>query len=220
MSKMFQDVGRRINPFAVKCKHGCPYKCWALDLIKNRPPLTKKYSDNSLVYKELKKIENAPADEILFVGSMTDIMGDWIPKEWICLLMESIAKSKATVMLCTKAPWRYSDFELPDNIIFGATIETDKEFPTGAAPSRMDRLAGMTDLDVSHKMISIEPIMDFTVDFAARILLTQPDFVYVGYDNYKSGLNEPSLAKTRILIADLRNHGVKVYEKTLREAIT
>ena len=47
--------------------------------------------------------------------------------------------------------------------------------------------------------------------------LIYPEFVAVGYDNYKNGLQEPELENVEALIHGCENRGIKVYRKTLRE---
>lgn len=67
--------------------------------------------------------------------------------------------------------------------------------------------------------ICVEPIIDFDLTiFSQNIISIAPEAVAIGYDNYNNGLPEPSLEKTKALIAELRSRGIKVYTKTLREA--
>jgi len=46
----------------------------------------------------------------------------------------------------------------------------------------------------------------------------EPEFIYIGYDNYGNKLPEPPLSMVLRLINALRSHGITVYEKTLRKA--
>jgi protein gp37 len=156
--------------------------------------------------------------DFVFVCDMTDLFGAWVPAEIIKAILLYIEKSPAMFLLLTKNPIRYSEFEIPGNCVCGATIETDINVQLANAPSRSERLVAMIDLTVPRKMLSVEPIMKFTLDFVRKIISIHPEFVAVGMDNYDNKLTEPSLKETLQLIADLEKAGIKVYRKTLREA--
>ena len=64
-------------------------------------------------------------------------------------------------------------------------------------------------------LICIEPIMDFSKDFAEKIKKVKPWAVVFGYDNYNMGLPEPKLSKVLALISEIEKYST-VYKKTLR----
>ena len=107
---------------------------------------------------------------------------------------------------------------LPENIVAGATIETDIDWHVSKAPIPLYRIYAMQKLKHKRKMVSIELIMKFSPEFIRQLLLIQPEFVAVGYDNYNNHLPEPPLEITENLIHGLEAYGIKVYRKTLREA--
>lgn len=100
--------------------------------------------------------------------------------------------------------------------MLGATIETDLEDDADCAPPRNERLNFMERIRYARRMVSIEPVMKFTKDFADRIIAIKPEFVAVGYDNYNCGLSEPSMQEVNELIVRLAEAGIKVYRKTMR----
>ena len=64
-----------------------------------------------------------------------------------------------------------------------------------------------------RKMITIEPIMDFSVtDFADLILSCKPDQVNIGADSGHNGLPEPSVWKIKVLV-DVLEKNTKVHLK-------
>jgi hypothetical protein len=105
----------------------------------------------------------------------------------------------------------------PENVVFGATIETNRNYPVSKAPEPSERYKYMADLPYRNKLISIEPVMDFDLDVLAQwIKDIKPAIVYIGYDNYNNRLPEPSLSKTKQLITELQRF-TRVRSKTLRE---
>lgn len=231
-SRMFHLVTRTWNPI-IGCLHGCVY-CWARALVERRlSKISKKYSGGfkpRLHEPSLK--ESFRPNEFVFVSDMGDAWGWWIPREWILKVLDVVRRfPKTTFLFLTKNPRRYREFgwELASmvNVVVGATVETDddklyEKYGISKAPQPRVRLLHMIMLRREFRymrlMLSIEPILDFTPRFWELILEVAPDFVYVGYDNYGNRLPEPPLHKTLELIDRLREHGIKVFEKTLRKA--
>ena len=211
--KMFPFITSTWNPLGGECLHGCSY-CWAKKLVKQYNMA--KYSGGpTLKTKDIYR--TFKATDFVFTCDMTDLFGAWVPSEMIQAILDIIQTSPAQFLLLTKNPARYLEFKLPENCVAGATIESDWCLSQNSAPLVWPRIEAMR--KVKHKkMVSIEPIMNFDDDFPYEIVSIKPEFVAVGYDNYKSGLAEPDLCKVNDLIAVLKEWGIKVYEKTLREA--
>jgi protein gp37 len=212
MSKMFTFITKPPwNPVGGDCKFNCSY-CWAKKLIKRYPTLQKKYSGPARLHnKEL--LKKFKAGDFIFVSDMRDLFEANVPGWMIQVILDYIKSSPAKFLLLTKNPYRYLEFKLPANCIAGATIESHLGF------GRLERIIALRKLK-HPKMVCIEPIINFGVMFPYMIASLKPEFVAVGYDNYNSGLDEPSLGKTQDLIAVLKEYGIKVYEKTLREPNT
>lgn len=227
-SRMFHLWGdrpiRRWNP-VVGCGHHCyGDRCWAALTAGGRLRNNWRYADGfdrpKLVEGELGR-RFGPGD-IVFVVAMGDLFGRWVPRGWILRVIEAMERSpQALFFLETKNPIRYFEFmnELPDNVIFSATIETNRDYGLSKAPPPYSRYLAMLGISGHfRKHVSIEPIMDFDpeemVYWMANI---RPQAVSVGYDNYRCGLPEPPLGKTTELIAELERFTF-VERKTLREA--
>ena len=75
----------------------------------------------------------------IFVGSMCDLFGEWVPPEWIEEVLHVIRDEYETIERCnndpdelnvehnaylflTKNPYRYGEFEFPENCWLGATV--------------------------------------------------------------------------------------------------
>jgi hypothetical protein len=123
-------------------------------------------------------------------------------------------------LFLTKNPKRFREFVhlCRDNIILGATIESNGSYDFSRAPPVTERARAMAELSFKRKFVSVEPILDFDLDiFADMIEGIAPIHVSVGYDNWNNHLPEPSLSKTKRLIERL-NEFTEVRERTLREA--
>jgi hypothetical protein len=108
----------------------------------------------------------------------------------------------------------------PENLVLGATIETNRTYNVSKAPPTLERYTVMKELPYKNKLVSIEPIMDFDFEMFARwIRDTSPVLVHVGYDNYRNRLSEPSLQKTKQFIDELETF-TEVKTLTLREKYT
>jgi len=220
--KMFPFITETWNPVAGECPYDCSY-CWAKSLIK-RYNFVKYTGPARLDEKTLKKI---PTKGFVFVDDMSDI--SILDSDSTRLLMNEIRYRKlADFLTLTKNPVWYLNMinpgsvDFPSNIVFGATIETNKDIPQSKAPSPKTRFWGLKQIKEYYPQnktfISIEPIMDFGMDEMVRsILEVKPWAVAVGYDNYNNGLPEPTIIKTNALIKCLESYGITVYRKTIRD---
>lgn len=85
----------------------------------------------------------------IFVCSMADLFGDWVPREWIRkVLFVCHDNPQHTFQFLTKNPKRYQEFKFPKNCWLGATVD----FPD---QKRINVLNYKTD----YKFISFEPIL-------------------------------------------------------------
>jgi DNA repair photolyase len=213
---MFPFITQTWNPLAGECLHKCSY-CWARALEERYPRLKEKYCGNPrIIQKELKRINSFKETDFIFVCDMTDLFGHWVPYELIQEILNCISTSPAKFLLLTKNPARYKFFFIPQNCVCGATIESDIDHELTGPPER-ERMLAMANLKHGRKMVSVEPVMDFTPDFPTDLLYMGLEFVAIGYDNYSNGLDEPELQDVEAMIHSFENRGIKVYRKTLRE---
>ena len=142
----------------------------------------------------------------IFVSDMGDMWGDWVPKEWIERVLRVLrTKTDSWFFFLTKNPKRYHEFQdrFIDNMMLGATIETNRPYKVTKAPPPRKRFEAMRDLNWSHKVVVIEPILDFDPEFIDWIREIRPERVHIGYDNYGNRLPEPPLDKTIALKKEL-----------------
>lgn len=198
---MYPWITHTWNPIKGKCPHGCVY-CYMKRF---------KVGELRLVEKELKI--DLGENNIIFVGSSTDMFADGVPKEWILKVLEYCNKFNNTYLFQTKNPKRFLDFykEFPKKIILGTTIETDRHFVgteyENKAPITLIRASLMESISKDYTtMVSIEPIMDIAdLDyFIEWIKDINPKFVSIGADSKGSKLPEPSKEDIEKLIKELK----------------
>jgi len=129
-------------------------------------------------------------------------------------------------MLQSKDPSCFLPYqeEFPAKTILCTTIETDRDTSQySKAPLPVKRFLDMRKLKGITKHATIEPIMDLDPFNLKRWLLEMGvEVVNIGYDSRKISnpdkfLPEPTLEKTQAFIQSLREAGVEVREKLMRE---
>jgi protein gp37 len=203
--RIFGGITKTWNP-VIGCLHSCSY-CWARKLVATRLKNSEKYKDGFTPKLCEKELGRKFRDQFVFVSDMGDLFGDWVPAEWIIKVIDAIRQSpNSTFLFLTKNPKRYSDFlgSYPKNIVFGATLESNRDYSVSKAPSPSERYKSMADLPTERKLVCIEPIMDFDLEeFVQWIKEIRTSLIYVGYDNYNNRLPEPNKIKTKHLISQL-----------------
>lgn len=117
----------------VGCKHGCPY-CYARQLHNKRHKAylegAKLPAQYALPFNEYQYFPERLLDMIkgsnpktVFIGSMCDQLGAWVPNGNIDDILLYCSKApQHTYMMLTKNPVRYLEFNFPNNVMIGATI--------------------------------------------------------------------------------------------------
>lgn len=215
------EITETWNP-AIGCLHSCKY-CWAKPLAAKlarmgvQPYAERDFSPTFLPWRLNRRFSR---NSFVFVCDMADLFGEWVPKTWILKILGEVSKNKhAMFFFLTKNPERYFEFEFGDNVVLGATVETNRSYQgISRAPQPPQRIEAMIDLNHDYKALIIEPILDFDLsEFVHVIRRINPLFVYIGYDNYGHRLPEPTLDKTKQLIANLSKF-TEIRFKTLRKA--
>lgn len=224
-TRMFDLVTETWNPIT-GCLYNCVY-CWARRLVLTKLRIFPRYRDGFIPkFNENELRRSFKPNTLVFCCDMGDIFSPGVRDEWIYKVLEHIAKHpKVLFLLLTKNPERYKDFlgSMPKNVVLGATIETDNDelylqHKISQAPLPSQRIKAMKHLQWDLKLVSIEPILDFTGSFDREIAEIKPVTVYIGYDNYGNRLPEPSLQRTVSLIKFLEARGIEVRTKTLGPA--
>lgn len=144
------------------CRNGCPY-CFARKKIEARGQ-----DFETPVFREDRINEPYKVGPCrIFVNQLSDIVGDWIPGEWVERVL-SVCRDlpEHDFIIQTKLPEKFTKYRFPDNCILGVTITKPEEW------YRADIMKKYK----NRKMCSLEPIQgDFTgKDFS------QFEFVVIG----------------------------------------
>ena len=199
------------------CNHGCSY-CYARTIAEARD-MAKYYPSGftPLFHSERldapantpvpQKAETDPAFGRVFVCSMADLFGAWVPQEWIDQVVAStVANPQWEYLYLTKFPQRYDRLQLPESGWIGASVdEQHRAEPTLEA---MRKISG-----VKVKWLSLEPLIE-PVTFSS---LKGIDWIVIGAQSENTGQN-PSFAPpfewVMNLVQTARRDDCKVWLKT------
>jgi protein gp37 len=145
------------------CQHNCPY-CYARDIAERyggtafpdgfKPALR----PGRLAAPQHQKFPEEKAKEWMghknvFTGSMADIFGKWVPAEWIEAVLDSIRKSPQwNFLMLTKFPARMSEFDLPDNVWAGTSVDCQARVANAEK--------AFAKVKAKVKWLSIEPMIE------------------------------------------------------------
>ena len=144
------------NP-VVGCKHGCSY-CYAKK-INDRFKIIPKWEEPKYIFKRQCEPMGRKKPTNIFVGSMCDLLGDWVPKRWIeAVIDQTVACPQHTFFFLTKNPKRYHEFKFPNNCWLGATLTGEQNGVVWPNNLKNDHLSTMYLLS-NKTFLSIEPIL-------------------------------------------------------------
>lgn len=224
MTRMYKERIENIAAFR-GCKHNCIYCAFKNSLARSSCPKCRAFEP----HEHLECFERTPpktkGDEFITIGLCGDVA--FASDEWFRRAIEYCEKwSDRTFLIQSKNPEKLmlsstGNWDFPKNIIIGTTIESNRFYPeVSKAPPPLRRYEAMRCDIKNKKSVTIEPILDF--DFSQMVGMIRnilPDIVWVGYNSRQDvRLPEPSLAKTQALIKALRDAGLDVREKLMREA--
>ncbi len=228
-TRMFGFVTETWSPW-VGCDFYCTY-CWARRQAQRNKRNCPRCGWFTPHMHATKLHRTFTPGRLVFVCDMADIFSPRYGSAPL-IIIEKIRKfPETTFFLETKNPIGMSFYanKIPSNCILSVTIETDLHFGNlpiignwhyiqiSMAPPPHNRIVNFPKTR-HRKHISIEPVLDFSRDFAKTIIELKPEIVSVGYDNYNNFLPEPPLNKTLELIDILEENGIQVEKKTLRPA--
>ena len=190
------------------CKHNCDY-CYARD-IANRfydEKFEPTFRPERLTAPINTKLPDNPTlrDKGVFVCSMADLFGDWVPEEWIIQILNVCKENPQwNFIFLTKNPKRLLDFEFPNNAWVGTTV--DEQNRMVIAVKVFERLK------VKVKFISCEPLME-EIKFSS---LSMVDWLIIGGRSKSTRMEagQPEWRWVESLVNQARKDKVAVYFKT------
>lgn len=144
------------------CKQGCPY-CYARDIAMRftghfNPEFHKDRLDAP---KNTNPLTDVKGGNRVFVCSMADLFGPWIPEHWKAEVFERVIDNPQwTFLFLTKHPEKYPKMEFPENAWIGVTVDRQ------AAVKNAEKY--MEPLKAKFKFVSCEPLQE-------KIVFTKPE---------------------------------------------
>jgi protein gp37 len=207
-------AGYTWNPVS-GCLHGCVY-CYAREMayrdsykasypIQFAPLFHHERLDDPI---NTKPGTDRPQDGRVFVCSMADLFGEWVPQKWIDAVLDATLKAPEwEYLFLTKFPQRYRRINLPPKAWFGASVDIQKRVKVTEK--------AMPLLDVAVRWLSVEPMLE-PIKFND---LSWCDLVVIGAqsETMQPDGHVPAFAPKHEWVVDLiaqaRSFGVPVYLK-------
>jgi protein gp37 len=139
------------------CLHDCPY-CYARDIAVNIYPAEVGFQPTLWPIRINAPINRYPktadtAAKNIFVCSMADLFGRWVPVQWIERVLQTVADSPQwNFLFLTKFPKRMSEFKIPSNAWMGTTV--DLQARVANAEKAFERV------QAPIRWLSIEPMLE------------------------------------------------------------
>ena len=201
------------------CKHGCKY-CYARDIAKRfTGHFNPEFHEDRLNAPQFTRIPEKRKDEPgihnVFVCSMADLFGEWVPDEWIQRVMEQVKQyPQWNFLFLTKNPKRYLTVDFPVNCWVGASADTQERMDTALEVFRTLHSKG-------HKptvtFTSCEPLSEeITLEYNDLNELSQYfDWLIIGGRSKSSGMaaGQPEWSWVEKLLFQSRTAGLKLYFK-------
>jgi protein gp37 len=198
------------------CLHGCPY-CYAREISMRSPAYPVGFTP-LFHHERLEAPKYTPVpDEVkrdarwgrVFVCSMADLYGKWVPEEWITAVHASaIANPQWEYLFLTKFPRRYVDLALPRTAWLGTSVDEQKR--VRLAEEAFKSIGG-----VRVKWLSLEPLLA-PLEFSD---LSMFDWVVIGSQTATEqpdgpvGAVAPPFDWVARIVAQAREAGCRVYLK-------
>lgn len=188
------------------CKFGCDY-CYAHDIaMRFNGDFEPTFHPERLSAPQNTKVPavNDIGFRNVFVCSMADLFGEWVPDAWIAQVLDAVRKAPQwNFIFLTKNPKRLISIDWPDNAWVGTTV--DRQSRVKAAEEAFKKI------DAKVKFLSCEPMLE-NLSFED---MTMFDWVIIGgrSKNSKGPEFQPEWLWVESLLTQARGSGSKVYFK-------
>jgi len=200
------------------CKHDCPY-CYARDIAMRfsgtfEPQFHPERLEAPANTRPPTLPEGAPEVNVIgstnvFVCSMADLFGEWVPQEWIDAVLDAVRRSPQwNYIFLTKNPERLATIDWPVNAWVGTTVDRQ------ARVARAE--AAFAKVNAEVKFVSCEPMLE-PIRFASPDLFNW--FIIGGQSkSTQCPASQPQWEWVEALFGQARAVNAMVYFKTNLEA--
>jgi protein gp37 len=140
------------------CRHDCSY-CYARDIADRfyRQGFEPSIYPARLAAPSHVNVPAIATDDIahknVFVCSMADLFGRWVPAEWIDAVMQSCADNQQwNFLFLTKFPKRMAEFEIPANCWMGTSVDCQARVKNAQK--------AFENVNSKIKWLSVEPMLE------------------------------------------------------------
>lgn len=196
------------------CKHCCPY-CYARDIANRFYPQGFEptfHPERLSAPQNTSMMQPRWQGDIgykgVFVCSMADLFGKWVPQEWIDAVLDAVRQAPQwNFLFLTKNPRRLTEIQWPENTWVGATVDRQ---------ARVEETEeAFAQIDAGVLFVSCEPLLE-RITFQNLGLF---DWLIVGGQSASSTMKafQPEWGWVEDLLWQARNTGCgprKVYFKT------
>lgn len=193
------------------CKFGCPY-CYARDIaIRFNGHFEPEFHPERLEAPQNTPIKSGKSNNV-FVCSMADLFGDWVPRDWIESVIGAVRNNQQwNFLFLTKNPKRYLEFDFPKNCWLGATADIQAR-----ADAAMNAFTRLRDNIGNVLFLSCEPMQEaISISEYISLPIADVDWVIIGGRSRSSGMAEgqPEWGWVENLLIECREAGLPVYFK-------
>jgi protein gp37 len=189
------------------CKHDCPY-CYARDIAARfygNDKFDPKFHPERLggPANTRPPQDGAPIGERnVFVCSMADLFGAWVPQEWIDAVMKEVWEaSQWNFLFLTKNPGRLVGIDWPPNAWVGTTV--DRQERVAAAEKAFAKIKATV------KFLSCEPLLEKVRFQNLKVF----DWIIIGPRRVGKEHEQPQWEWVESLLNQARAAGLQVYFK-------
>jgi protein gp37 len=189
------------------CKHDCKY-CYARDIATRffKEGFTPTFRPERLSAPKNTIVPNTEDIGLhnVFVCSMADLFGAWVPQEWIDAVLKSVRENPQwTFLFLTKNPSRLVGINFPKNSWVGTTVDIQKR----VAPAE----EAFKKIKAPVKFLSCEPLLE-KLTFKDMSMF---DWIIIGGRSGSTGMPEgqPEWGWVEILMEKARRSGLSIYFK-------
>jgi len=221
-------IGYTWNPTG-GCKHGCTWQmpdgsiteCYAKTIAERfNTAYNKGFDEHYWRPHQLKNPLKVKDPAGIFVGSMADLFGHWVPREQICQVMDVMREADWHIFqTLSKFPIRLSEFNpFPDNVWVGVSLPAGHLMSeTGGARALSAYLRHMTTIEAKTRFMSIEPLwFDVAPIFEAWLEENESlpfEWVIIGAASNGRKIFQPKEEWTASLIELLDNQNIPIFFK-------
>jgi protein gp37 len=189
------------------CKYGCKY-CYARDIANRFNPegFEPTFHENRLDAPNNMKVpsKDDTSEKNVFVCSMADLFGDWVPDEWIQAVLDVVEiSSEWNFLFLTKNPDRLPKFKWPKNAWVGTTVDCQSR----VEPAKN----AFKELNATVKFLSCEPLQEEVIFDDMSMF----DWVIIGGRSHSTGMaaGQPEWKWVENILSKARSDGLKIYFK-------